>query len=471
MSLTNAEKKLIKNTGILAIGTLLSKVLTFFLLPLYTAFLLPDDFGKVDILQTISFLMIPVVTLQLSTATFRYLVSNYDKKSQTCIISTSTFIQIINCIVFCLLALIINCFFDIKYFWIFIVYFISLMFLSHIQFIVRGFGNNKLFSILSLITTTITLLLNILLIVCFKYNASSILISQIISNVISILIGTFGMKLYKYINFSKVSLLQLKELLKYSLPLIPNDISWWIANASDRLLINIFINSSANGIYAIANKIPQIYTTIFNVYNLALSESSAKEVDNEFFNEHVNSVFSKSIKFFGCICLGIISSVSLLKMPLLGYNYNEAYNHIFILVVAIFINSLCSIIGSILTGMKKTKTIGLSTTVGAIVNIVINLLFIRKFGIYAASISTLVSYIVILIIRYKNINNYIKVDVPKKFIFAMIIVMIIVSLSYFYGNTKISIIIFILLLMWSFYINKELINGIFYSVIKKNKRR
>ena len=70
------------------------------------------------------------------------------------------------------------------------------------------------------------------------------------------------------------------EMLRYSVPLVPNAISWWIANVSDRLLILYFLGSAMNGIYAAANKIPTIYTTFFSVYNLAWLESVSLSINS-----------------------------------------------------------------------------------------------------------------------------------------------------------------------------------------------
>ena len=70
------EKKLVKNAAILAIGQLSSKVFTFLLLPIYTSLLAPDDFGTIDVLQTVISLALYFVTLQIENAVFRFVIEN-----------------------------------------------------------------------------------------------------------------------------------------------------------------------------------------------------------------------------------------------------------------------------------------------------------------------------------------------------------------------------------------------------------
>ena len=72
MDIKRSRKDLVKNTGIIAIGTLCSKIVSFFLLPLYTSVLTTDDFGTVDVLQTVASLALPFITLELSSAVFRF---------------------------------------------------------------------------------------------------------------------------------------------------------------------------------------------------------------------------------------------------------------------------------------------------------------------------------------------------------------------------------------------------------------
>ena len=465
MDIKKSKKDLLKNTGIIAIGTLCSKIVSFFLLPLYTVKLTTDDFGTVDVLQTIASLALPFVTLELSSAVFRFLIEDKNNKS---IISSAFIVELINTTVFCLAVIIINVFNPIKYCGLFILYFFSYAFWSLSQNIARGYGNNKLYSFMSFLVTSSSAGLNILFILVFNMKGDSILLSASIAYVLTFLLAFFVLKMWKTISIKEVSSDKLKQMLSYCLPLIPNAISWWIANTSDRLIIRGFLGSDQNGIYAAANKIPAIYITLYNVYNIAWIEALAKSAGENNQESFINEMFQKSVKLFGCVSLLIVCAMSLFFNLLIGPDYSQAYVHIMILVIAIYINSMCSLVGGVFTSYKKSNIVGKTTIMGAITNIVINLVLVKFIGLYAASISTLVSYMVILFARSRNAQSLIKLRWPKSFIIQLMFVLTIVGVSYISRNRIINICCFGLTFIWVCYVNKSILRRILKKITNKH---
>ena len=184
-------------------------------------------------------------------------------------------------------------------------------------------------------------------------------------------------------------------------------------------------------------------------------------------DEFINSMFEKSIRLFACICIGIICCMSLFFNMLIGEAYHSAYAHVYILLVAIFFNSLCSLLGGIFTAYKESGIIGKTTVIGAITNFLVNLALIKYIGLYAASISTLVSYIVIFCVRTKYVKKLMKLVYPKKFLVQASIVLIMVSVGYFTRILWANILILLILLIWCVYSNQELAKTIIESIIRK----
>jgi O-antigen/teichoic acid export membrane protein len=149
--------------------------------------------------------------------------------------------------------------------------------------------------------------------------------------------------------------------------------------------------------------------------------------------------------------------MSLIFDKFIGSDYIEAYNHIYILTVAIFFSSLGSLIGSILTGYKKTRVIGRTTIIGAVANVVINIIFIKTIGLYAASISTLVSYILIFAVRNYEINKLHKLEYPKRYILLLIFNLVIISFGFIKRLKIMNVLLTIYMIVISVVINKDLI--------------
>ena len=263
------NKEFLKNTLILFIGKFATQFMSLLLLPLYTHFLIADDFGTVDLLQTYISLFVPIFTLRIDSALFRFLLESRDnKEEQKKIISNAVFILFLSIIFTILFCIIISLVFKIKYFIFVVLNIIVLMISSIMLHILRGFGDNKKYSFVSILTGFFTLLFNIILIVFLKYNASSILISSFLANLICTIYICINLNVFKYFSVQKINKDSVKKIMNYSLPMIPNSLSWWIVNVSDRTIISTFLGVGINAIYTVSCKFSNILSSIFNIFNL-----------------------------------------------------------------------------------------------------------------------------------------------------------------------------------------------------------
>lgn len=466
------ERWLIKNTGILALGTISSKVLTFLLLPVYTNILSTEDYGTVDVLMTIVTLSIPFITLQLFSAVFRFIIEEEgDKDQQRVIITTGILPAALNYAVSCGLVLLLNAFVPVPYCGLILLYFAANIVFEYAQCIMRGFGRNGLYSLMSFLMTLIILLSNIVMLLGLHMKGETILISNILAYFTMGIIVFIRLDLKDYVRFSAFSLPRLKEMLHYSVPLIPNTISWWVANTSDRLVITFVMGAGANGIYAAANKIPNIYTTVFNVFNIAWSESLSRGVKDPGQEQFIAQMFNKCFRLFGCMNIGLICVISLIFNVLIGPKYTDAYPQVFILILAIFINSICSLYGGLFDAYKRSSVTGMTTVVGAVVNLAVNLSLIHFIGLYAASLSTLVSYIVILFCRKHYADKIIRIHWPMGFILQAALMLALVGTGYFLKHTVLNVFILCLTALWAYWVNREMINDTLNAALGKFFRR
>jgi len=253
------KKELLGNTFIIFIGKMLPQVLAFFMLFLYTNYLSASEYGTVDLIITYVSLLAPIITLQLEMAMFRFLIDVRNKNTEKKKLITNNYIcLIIFSLIFSILYLIVMYFIDFKYAVIVLLYIISTIFMSNTLQISRGLGNNKAFAFGSILNAIVLVICNIYFLAFLNLGIDGMIISLFISNTITFIYLLFKLKLYNYISLKTKDKNKVKELIKYSLPLIPNGISWWIINVSDRTIISVLLGTAANGIYAISNKFPAI---------------------------------------------------------------------------------------------------------------------------------------------------------------------------------------------------------------------
>lgn len=460
-------QELVKNTGILAIGMLSSKVFSIILLPLYTYSLEKADYGTVDVLQSIITIVIPIFTFEICSGLFRYIISRNEENYKTQVVTTTMIFLSCGCALFLAIMLSIRIFWSFDYYFLFIIGFLSTVFATYMQQYARGIGDNLTYSITSFVGTLVSLLINILLITQLHFGAESILIAYFLSNIVVGMIILFRVKIWKYFERKAFDKNLLKDMLKYTLPLVPNTISWWVSNTSDRLIILGFLGAGSNGIYAVANKIPQMYLTVFNVYNLAWVESISRNIESDNIANYIQGIMRKSVRAFACFSLLIITGMSLVFDWLIGSEYADAYYHTYILLIAVFVSSLCSMYGSILTGYRDSKSIGTTTVIGAIANLAVNFTLVHFIGLYAASLSTLISYIVILVVRIIRTNGHVRITYSGKTILLLLLVTAVVTGGYFLNNKPVNIGIFCVLLIFTYATNKSMLKELMNMVKSK----
>lgn len=464
----NNKKELIKNTIILFLGKFCTQFLSFFLLPLYTKYLQTQEYGIVDLITTYINLLVPIISLRLEMATFRYLIDsreNLDKTNK--IISNAFFALIKMSVVAIIIILSITCFVEIDYVLIILFNVLTLMFLNLFLQISRGVGKNLSYSISCCISGGLTIILNVFLIVVCNLGVLGMLVSILVSNLCATIFLFFNLKLYKKINKAYKNTELLKEMLKYSLPLIPNGISWWIVTVSDRTIISWFIGVTANGIYAVANKFSSLFIGVFGVFNLSWTESVSLHIKDKDNSKFISDVINEAIKISSCICLGIISIMPFIFPILINKQYGDAYNYIPILLLSTIFNIVVSLYSAVYIALKMTNKVAMTSTIAAAINIIINLLLINKIKIYAAAISTVFAYFIMAIYRHIDVQKYIKIKLDYKFICSCLLLFVYIMISYYINNFVLNIISFIVVCIYSIIYNKKII----YIVFNKIKQR
>ena len=468
----NKKKQLARNTIIIFMGRVCTQLISYFLLPLYTSFLKTKEYGLVDLIQTYVTLLVPIITLELEMSIFRYLIDSRGKEKNTKVLMSNNFYILgISLGLFSILYVIFTSFISIPFRWLILLDIIVCVLSGNFLQITRGFGRTIDYSISCILTGIVTILSNIVTICVLKKGAEGMIFSMMLANFICSLYLFLRLKMWKYVQFKLIDKKLIKEMNKYSIPLIPNGISWWIVNASDRSIISFVLGAGANGLYAVSNKFPTIISSLTGVFNLSWSESAALHINSpdrdEFFSDITNTI----IKLFTSLGIGMIACMPFVFPLFIHSKFHEAYQYIPYLVLGCVFNVVICLYSQVYLAKKLSKKVASTTIMGAIINIVINVLFIKRIGLYAAAVSTMISYFVMMIYRHFELKKYVSIKIESGLILKTICMFTISIFFYYYSNLYLKIFSLVLACIYAVIINKYLLLSIKKSIFSKMKKR
>lgn len=464
-----ADRKvnLIKNTAMFALGNLGSKLLQIFLVPYYTRTMSEADFGTADVLQAVVALLLPLLSLTIYDAVFRYAMENdYNKNS---VLSTGVAVTLIGTVILCFIGAVMAFIHPIEFMWLVILNAVANAFRSLYSQYTRAVGKTALFTLDNVLITVFVLVFNILFISGLELGITGYMLGYTLANIISALFLAFKLKGLAKINFSLIKSSIVKQMLRFSIPLIPNSICWWLSSFASRLMITFYINEAANGLFAAAYKIPSllsvIVTIFFQAWQISANEEFKKKDIADFYTEIYDQIFA--------LIITVSSVLIILCRPItsvfLGKDYHSAWVYMPTLLIAMTFFSFAQFLGSIYSANKKTGMAFVTNLIGVIINLSLNFILIKPFGVIGCAIATAVSYFVLWVSRIINTQKIvpIKHNILKTAIAVLVLTAQAVVISY---NIRFGVIISVLglliLLILFFKTFKELFSFGF-SLIKK----
>jgi len=464
---------LLKNTLIFSMGTFGSSVIGLLMLPIFTRVLITSDYGQLDIILTTISLLLPILTLDIIQSVFRFTLDDIGDKKKKKVLTSSLIVAFISLIIIILLYIPLRIFLSVfKDYYIFFLLIFQIQFVLQIfKTFIRAEKKLKTFAFSDIIQTFSFALLGILFVVNMKMGLTGYLTASLSSMIIALLFIFIVGKVYTYIKIRSIDLKMLRKMIKYSIPLIPNGLSWWIMVSSDRYMLVYFLNYGSAGIYSVANKFPLLISLFNTIFYQAWQISSIEEYKNKDKTIFYSKVFSYLyiVILFGIIILSFF--LKPLTLIMLGEEFKSAWQFIPFLVLGVAFHSFSSFYGVGYLASKKTGGAFRTSIYGALVNIGINLVFIPIIGIQAASISTFLGFLVMWITRLVETKKYINIKIELK-IFLPLFLLTIISLFIIYIDTYLVLLIQIPCLLVGLILIKSQIKEIFLfikSLIIKNK--
>lgn len=458
------NKYLLKNTVIFSIGNFGTKIISFFLVPLYTNILTTREYGTVDLIYTIGMVLVPLLTLNIGESIMRFALD----KDADCdkIMSTGITILIFGAIIGLLILPIANLFESVSNYSIYIyLYTLTLAFSQIFLCYLRGKEFLLKYSIGNIIQSLTIAIFNIIFLIGMKKGIEGYLMAYILANVCTGLYGFWAGKVNLVIKKYSIDIELSKNMIKYSVVLIPNSFMWWIMNSSDRMMVSAMISVTANGVYAVAYKIPTLLSTITTIFNQAWSYSAIREDESEDKEEYNNRVYDNLVTIVIVVATGLLMIMKPFLSVYVGKEYYTAWHYVPYLIVGFVFMTLGSFIATSYTVHKDSMGFLISGTVGAIINLILNFILIPMMGVSGAAFATCISYFGVFVYRIKDTQKYIKLRVFKRKQICGYALLILSAMTCYLDNCigqTLLVIEFICIIL----LNKEFVKGMLKIIFK-----
>lgn len=411
MANENKYNYLAKNTFLFTISSFGSKIVVFLLVPLYTSTLSTADYGISDLITTTTTLVVYIFTINIADSVLRFAIDQ--KNNQISYLSYGLKVLFCGSLIFGIITIAIWHFKilewdDFCYVFLFLQFFVNASY-QIVSNYLRAVDDIRAVASSGILTTVVTVLSNILFLLVLQKGLWGYLFSM--------MLGPFFATLYCLSKVGKNLIFLLKqsmektkkkEMRHYSIPLIFNGVAWWINNSIDKYFISAICGAAQNGIYAVSYKIPTILTVFQSIFSQAWNLSAIKEFDRD----DGDGFFSKTYSMYNAVLVMLCSVLILFNIPiakiLFAKDFFVAWKYSSVLLIATLFSALGGFVGSVFTAAKDSRIFGVSTIISAIINCILNAIFIPAWGLQGAAIATAISFFLIWLIRLICAKYYIK---------------------------------------------------------------
>ena len=455
---------MLNNLLIYSAGIFFSKVLVFFLIPIYTHYLEPGEYGYYDVLISTMQLLVSVAFIEVWNGVLRYMF-DYEYFSEKCNVVKSVIYMTVPLLAFMLCGLLLISFIvEIRFFSQTILYIISYAFLQTLQGVARGFEKNRLYVLSGATATLVSCLLSIYFVAILGKGVSFILGALVAGNLVGLAILVNELNIIALLKNAIVDYAICKEIFIFCLPLLLNTIAYTFLDIFDKNYLLEKLGEEEIAYYAVASKFAAIIAVVASIYQLAWQEYSFRYAKSENKDEIYTLSVNTYLKFIGLSIPIAVVVVSLTFDILIGVAYRPAHVLVPLAMLTAFIASVSGVLGNLFAVIKKSQYFFATTLAGAAVNVVLLVMLTPVISIQAINVALFTGFLVIAIYRFRIISRYMNIILNKNILLIICITSMIAFLPYFFPTLPMHLGSLLFLLgVWS-YINNDILISLFSTL-------
>lgn len=467
MASKSRYKELVSDTLIFMIGNFSVKVIQFVLLPLYTASMTTSEYGIAELLNNLNELLYPVMCLGIYEALFRFAMNRGIKREK--LISNALFIWIIGSICTFVFSGVFYFVTHYKYAWVLAFLLICYSARMMAAQYARGIGRVKIFAISGVVNVVTLLGSVVVMITILRTGVFGYLGTMIFSNIVSLIY--LLLMLRKELSFSRnIDFSMLREMLNYSLPLVPNSLAWWFNNLANRYVVLFICGNAFAGLFAAASKLPSIINMFTQVFQQSWQISAIKSMDSNDrsrFSTNVFRVFSTGMILVTSFA---IAFSDLLASILLKGDFIEAKNYIPLLMFGVLFTSLASFLGAFYTAYMESSRLFSGTVICALINIVSSVVLAYQFGVFGCVTASVCANVILTCMRLHDIQRYLTIEYKSIWFVGGLFLLLVQAVTASFSMKIFSIvstIFFIILIIFEYMHNRDEMFSVFKVLTSK----
>ena len=419
----NRYRTLAANTVILGLGQFGSKLLVILMMGFYQSALGKTGYGEINNIIDTATLLMSLVTLSVGESIIRYGIDKaYDNKQVFSIGLRITFIGVVCGMLFVpLIGLMSSALPENKvlsllnsYSWLTVLYVTTSSFKSTCALFVRSIGHVKLYAIDGILTTVMNIVFNVILLFTFSLGNLGYLLSVILADICSIVFLSFTAHLSKYLIIFGHDKDMIRTMLRFCIPMIPTSIMWWIINVSDSFMISEMVGFDASGIYKTASRFPSMISIFSGIFSQAWNMSAITESNSRTIAKFYTNVFDIFQSTVYVISAALLAAIKPLIYMFSADEFHEAYIYTPLIILSVAFTCFSSFMGSVYVASQKTVRSLITASIGAGLNVILNLIMINALGIHGAALASLLSFVLIFAVRAVDTHNIVYMDLQLK---------------------------------------------------------
>ena len=402
---------LLGNTLVFALGGLAVKAVSLVLMPLYTTALTAGEYGTAELLNSAIEIVLPLLSLGVVEALYRFSIDDDVPKDELFAGSLVVLGGGVVCTgVACALG---SALWNMEHAAAFFVLFCSVCVFKATTQLARGLGHVRRFVLYGLINALAMVVSTYLLLVRAHTGIEGYLWSYTIGYLVGGLVAFLGSAEYRLLAPFRVDRVLLRRMLVYSLPLVPNLLSWWLVSVSGRYVVLWGSGVVAAGLFTAASKMPALVNIVASVFQQAWQYSTAREIDSP----DRGAFFGVVMRGYSLATLTVAGLVIALNRPIsrvmLQAEFAEGWRYVPLLMLVASFGVISIFFESFYQALKNSGVLMASTALGAVVNVILGVALVPFMGPWGAGLAGAVAYMLVLVVRARDLRRRINLPIDR----------------------------------------------------------